>query len=422
VNMGKSSAPPAPDYQGAARQQGTENMQTAIANNIMARPNEVTPYGSRTWSKIGQELVGDQHVPIWQSRETFSPLGQQRFDQEQRIIGSLGNTAEAGLGRVGQSMGQPFDMSQVGGRPDLPTPLGQGQQGNQAWIQRGDSYQRNPNYMPQGQMGSSVSYPQGGGGPMARESAGMVPPEFRQGGQQQYGGQVPGLPQQSQLPGVPNIPNQGNVGDSLYSQATRYMDPQFKQQREMLENKLVNQGLQRGTEAFDTAMRNQGMDQERAYADARDRAIMASGAEQSRQFGLNSDQFGLGLARGAQEFGQGSDLFRMGLAGQGQQFGQEAQLFGLGQGARQQDISEQAYLRNLPLNELNALRSGSQVSLPNFQNFSSAGTQAAPVAGATQMAGDYSTDVWNAQNQQRSGLINAGAGLGSAWIMASILA
>ena len=333
----------------------------------MARPNEYTPYGSRTWNQTGSYNVGGTpgtpgspnsilnldeagnpyytggmpatpgtpgtNIPLWESREQFTPLGQERFDQEQRIIGSLGNTAEAGLGRVGESQSQPFDLSQVGARPDLPTPMS-------------------------------------GGG---------------------------------QMPGITQIPNQSDIADRLYSQQTRYLDPQYQKQELGLENRLVNQGLQRGTEAFKSAMGDFGQTRDMAYADARDRAILAAGQEQSRQFGLGTEQFGQGAAR-----------FGMGLAGQGQQFGQEADAFRLGMGGRQQDIGEQAYLRGLPLNELNALRTGSQVQGPQFQNFASSGAQPAPIAQASQLAGDYTTDAFNLKNAQRGQTMGTVGAVGGA--------
>ena len=47
--MGKSaSAPPAPDYIGAAKQQGIENLAAARQSNIMSNPNMYTPFGNQT--------------------------------------------------------------------------------------------------------------------------------------------------------------------------------------------------------------------------------------------------------------------------------------------------------------------------------------------------------------------------------------
>src|SRR3990167_6464030 len=123
-------------------------------------------------------------------------------------------------------------------------------------------------------------------------------------------------------------------------------------------------------------MRNFGSDRERAYADARDRAILAQGQEQSRQFGLGAQQFGLG------------------------------------QQGRQQDISEQAYLRGLPLNELNALRTGAPVQMPQFQGFSTANMNPAPLFQGAVAQGQSDMNQYNAGQAQdaafTSGLFSLG--------------
>jgi hypothetical protein len=47
--MGKStSAPPTPDYTGAAKQQGKDNLTAAREQNVMSNPNMVTPFGNQT--------------------------------------------------------------------------------------------------------------------------------------------------------------------------------------------------------------------------------------------------------------------------------------------------------------------------------------------------------------------------------------
>jgi hypothetical protein len=49
--MGKSaSAPPTPDYLGAAKQQGQDNLAAAKQSNLMSNPNMYTPFGNQTVS------------------------------------------------------------------------------------------------------------------------------------------------------------------------------------------------------------------------------------------------------------------------------------------------------------------------------------------------------------------------------------
>jgi hypothetical protein len=116
------SAPPAPDYSAAARAQGASNVQTAIAQSLLNRPSEVTPYGSRTWTQTGtQNIPGAEgnpavDIPMFQSNVNLTPLGQKTFDTQQRISDQMGNLAEGGLGRVQQATSQPLS---VGGVNDL---------------------------------------------------------------------------------------------------------------------------------------------------------------------------------------------------------------------------------------------------------------------------------------------------------------
>jgi len=47
--MGKSvAAPPTPDYVGAAKEQGVQNLAAAKQSNLMSNPNMYTPFGNQT--------------------------------------------------------------------------------------------------------------------------------------------------------------------------------------------------------------------------------------------------------------------------------------------------------------------------------------------------------------------------------------
>jgi hypothetical protein len=113
------SAPPAPDYSQAARAQGASNVQTAIAQSLLNRPNEVTPYGTRSWSQTGtQNIPGAEgnpavDIPMMQSSVNLTPLGQRTFDTQQRISDQVGSLAEGGLGRVQQATSQPLSVGNV---------------------------------------------------------------------------------------------------------------------------------------------------------------------------------------------------------------------------------------------------------------------------------------------------------------------
>ena len=51
---------------------------------------------------------------------------------------------------------------------------------------------------------------------------------------------------------------QQQAADTAYQSATRYLDPQFQRQQSGLENQLANQGITRGSEAWNNAMNQFG--------------------------------------------------------------------------------------------------------------------------------------------------------------------
>ena len=95
--------------------------------------------------------------------------------------------------------------------------------------------------------------------------------------------------------------------------------------------------------------------------------------------------------------------------------------FGVGQQARQSALQEQAYLRNEPLNTLNAVRSGAQVQGPSFVNSAQQATTAgADLLGATQMGYNAQLGASNAQNAANNQMTSGLFSLGGAALMSDI--
>lgn len=95
-----------------------------------------------------------------------------------------------------------------------------------------------------------------------------------------------------------------------------------------------------------------------------------------------------------------------------------AQAYGVDEARRRQAITEQLAQRQTPLNEVTALLSGSQVSnpftMPGYA--ATAQPQSAPIFGATTAAGNYASDLYNAQAAQQGNLAQGLFGLGSSMI------
>jgi hypothetical protein len=160
------------------------------------------------------------------------------------------------------------------------------------------------------------------------------------------------------------------------------LEPSLARQRTSTETNLINQGLRPGTEAYDNAIRSLG-EQE---TDARTQAVLQ----------------GLNLDIGANQQG----------------FGQQLEAGKFGNTAQQQALAEAIQLRQLPLNEITALMSGSQIQNPQFGAYSGATVNAAPVFAGAQAQGQFDANTYNQQvaqaNAQTAGLYSlGGAALGA---------
>ena len=140
----------------------------------------------------------------------------------------------------------------------------------------------------------------------------------------------------------PQLLNQ-QTQDALYKANTQYLDPQFNQQQAKIENQLANQGITRGSEAYNNAMLNFNNQKQQAYESARNQAIAGSTAAAQGMFGMGLQSAQFGNQALGQQFGQyttaqqlanqaasqnnANAQTNMGLtnAARGQQFGQGLQ-------------------------------------------------------------------------------------------------
>jgi hypothetical protein len=164
----------------------------------------------------------------------------------------------------------------------------------------------------------------------------------------------------------PNLPQVGiNAGEQYQDAYMRRLQPQIEQSREALATQLANSGIPVGSEAYKRAMMTQGQ---------KENDLLAAATTQG---------------------------------------------FGVGSQANQQAYNQAMTNYNLPLNTLNALRSGSQVQNPTFINTpQQANTAGADILGATQMGYNANLAGFNAQNAAQSNFNSGLMGLGGAGIIA----
>ena len=172
-----------------------------------------------------------------------------------------------------------------------------------------------------------------------------------------------------------NIPAQAVAGQqgwqNAYDAITQRNQPFMDRQEAMQKTQLANQGLAPDSAAYKNAM----MD-------------------------LSQQQNNFNLGAQAQATDQ-----------------QQAQ-FGMDTNARQNAINQAISLRELPMNEANALRSGSQISVPQFQQFSGTQTAPAPIMQGVQNQYQAAQNTYGQQSANYNNMMSGLFSLGGAGLMA----
>ncbi len=100
--MGKASAPPAPDYAGAAQATAAGNLENARVTTKANRVDYNTPYGSLAYSQD----PNDQDK--WSANVTLSPDQQALLTQQSKTSQGLANLQDSATQRVADSLGSPM--------------------------------------------------------------------------------------------------------------------------------------------------------------------------------------------------------------------------------------------------------------------------------------------------------------------------
>lgn len=447
---GKGSAPAAPDYVGAAREQAAASAELTNMQNYANRPVINTPFGQQSWStKAVTDPATGQPVTQWTQNTSLAPGLQQALDYQ--LGTQVGRSQLAGgfMDRVRQEYGQPFNFSSL---PQMAQAAAPGS------LQTGVT-----DYTPGVSTAFNFGNPQFNAQSMNESLSRGVGTEAVQ--RSLATGDNPALPQFD-----------SSFRDTVANQMMQRMQPVHDYQQRQLESRLANQGFTVGSEGYKRALDELNSRQ----AAERFNALDASGQEAQRLFnmglgarqqafsedvtggqfanqaanqafnqGLAANQFAnqatqqaysqaLGAAQfgnqalqqqynqnlGAAQFqnqalGQASalDLARMQAQNQAmqQQYGLNQQFADAQNRLRQQAIAEQMQRRGMSLNEMNALLSGQQVAMPQMPSFTAAGRSETPnILGATQMGYDAQLGAYNAQQAAGSNMLGGLFSLGSA--------
>lgn len=341
--MGKKSAPPPPpDYAAIASQQADINKKTANEQTVTNRPDQNTPWGQTQWSQ-GPDGSWTQNVSL-------NPEDQTLLDNSRYLQGTQQGVASDLMGNIDDTLKTPVSLDGL----------------------------------PQIQGFDLSKLPQFGD-----------PNQIRQGAGDQ--GQL----DLSQLPQLQDA-GFGSVQEVSDAMMGR-MAPQRAQARESEIQRLKNQGLTEGSEAFQRAMTR--LDQ--GDTDAQQQSLLAGTKAYGDIFGreLAARQQGLGEQQSVADLrnqnrnttvNENSQIQAMLSALRGQQVNEQQAVSNFTGQQRQQSLSEQKMVRDAPLDDYLRLVAGTTPSSPNMPSFMG-GTayQGADMAGAADKT--YAAQVAAAQ-------------------------
>ena len=408
----KPKAPPPPDYAAQAKAQGEANLQAGLQTASISNPNIISPYGNQTvtWD------MSNPNMPTPTITQTLTPEAQAALNSQQRVQREFADLAGQGIGNARQILGTSFNYQ----GPSIQTSL------------------------------EGVPKPEGVDLSQFGQNQGIDERVYGQAGSinaDQYGL----ARREMDLSNIAAMPvNAGMTGQQAIMQR---LAPQMQRQREGLRTQLINQGFRPGTEAFNRAMEQQGQQENDMFTQAALQGIGLDMSANQQGFGQAATALGLYNQAVAQNFGQGLSAQQLknasiaqnlqgGLAAQqmrndalnanianamqaqamrnaasAQQFNQNLQGAQFANTASDQDLARALQLRNQPINEINALMEGSQIQNPQFQGYTGAGVNAAPIYQAAQDQGNYAMGLYGqkmaARNANMSALGNiAGSAMG----------
>lgn len=411
--MGKSaSAPPTPDYVGAAKQQGIDNLASAKQSNIMSNPNMYTPFGNQTVTysnptfdqssydaalakynagavdrnryyrpdeQTGQTYFDQASFDADNQRrgaaptregfmtgggqptvtQTLTPQAQQTLDSQQRVQTALANLGERGISNAYATLSQPFTPTSTDIKKDF---------GGYGAVPLSENF----------------------------TSKSEVPLQYSL--------------DTSNLARMPI-----NAGTTAQDLILQRLNPTIEAGDTSFRQQLANQGLAPGTQAYDAAFRNRSQQVNDLYNQAALQGINLDMA--ARQQGLNEQQTLGSFANQAQLAGAGlyntamADNYGRGMTTQGTQYSQGLNKAQFQNTAQQQQLAQDLALRAQPINEVIGLMGGSQIQLPQFQGYQGTSVAPAPTFAGTQAQGQADMSRYGIQqagnNATTQGLFSA---------------
>lgn len=440
-------APQAPDPVVTANAQSQSNIDTANAQAALNRNNQYTPWGSQEWTQGPKNADGTSQ---WSSTIKLDPSQQQLLDSSNQISQLMAQLGIKQAGQVGSALDKPIDyngLPQVQNNPlqtgvapgalqQAPTNTGQALNiiANSGGIQRGintggtEDLTRNVQY---GTIKNNLGVSGEALAGAMKDSQGAAYNQQKAYLDADYGQRQRDLENQLVQQGVLQGSDAWNRAvEGLGRQRTFDYNNAFNNSFDKglaANNQLFGQDL--ASSNFANSAQAQGFSQGMQNAQLNNSAagqlnaqrlaqMMAGNAAQGQQFGQNLSAGQFANAAQQQNYSQAmnnaafnnnnqSTMFSQGLANAGLNNQASGQAFGQSSSARAQALQELLQQQQNPINILNALRSGSQVSAPTFGN-----TPQGNVAN-TDIASMYNNQYQGQLAQYNSQQASNNSGLGS---------
>lgn len=467
--FGGDDPPPPPDPYAVASAQGAANVEAARTTAALNRANQVTPYGNLTWSRGGgdwDETGYNNALNLYNEQLANYNRALSNYNSSQSQNQSWG-----GDGGWGYQPQQPF----AGTAPTAPKKEDFGYNPD-AWT---STITLDPRV--QSLLDASLATSQGLQGAIGSSLANttstlsnpLTVPEaidingIRQGVNSRYTDLSPSLAganylaaqgragmagQLSRLqnlygqdfnynsaPAMPTADESTRkaVEDALYARATARLDPRFSQAQDQLNSSLAAQGITQGSEAYKRELQNFNNAKNDAYSSAMNDAITGSDDAMQRLFnmGLQARQQGVSEANtlrmlptqeAAALAGISNGLDTASRNWYGAETAQEtakdnsaANQFNMERTNNQDRFNNTIAVRNQILNELNALRTGAQASMPQFGSTQSgANVAASPIAQSVYNSYQGELSNYNTHVGSDNAMLGGLATLGGAAMMA----
>ena len=222
------------------------------------------------------------------------------------------------------------------------------------------------------------------------------------------GGPIQSSINTSGVPGIENTNDAYNYGQSTALAGNMAaIQPGLDQQREQLDASLRNGGSHPGDPAYDNAMAALDADQANQKTQAAGAAINSGNTLQNTQYGESANT-------NSQLFGQAATEQSADNTAESQLFGQNTTNANLNNSTDSEALANYAQQIGIPLNELQSILGGSQVSAPSADAAGTANVQAPDLESAFNTQYQGALAGYNANVASTNADVGAGASLAAA--------